>query len=72
MSGEVEPTHAAARAPWGQLEAERWQGALPALSNALLHLSCLLLGWKGDPEPWEAERKSFLGFRLSLSLAMAR
>lgn len=54
------------------MEAEHWQGALPALGDALLHLGCLLLGWKADPEHWEAERKSFLGLRLLLSLAMAR
>lgn len=33
---------------------------VPALSNALLRRGCPLLGWRGDPERLEAERKSFL------------
>lgn len=39
----------------------------PALSNVLLFLSL-----EGDPEHWEVEGKSSLGFRLLLSLALVR
>lgn len=39
----------------------------PALSNVLLFLSL-----EGDPEHWEVEGKSSLGFRLLLNLALVR